>query len=289
MQRVLVIGATGNIGREVVSELPATGVKVRALVRNPETARLPPHVEVARGDLTEPASLDQALHEVDQVFLLWFAPPAAVPAALDRIVRRSERIVFLSSPYKTRHPLFQGGQPNPVTPVHAEIERLIESSGRTWTFLRPGMLASNARMWWASQIRAGVDLIRWPYSSAPTAPTHERDIAAVAVRALLQDGHSRAEYVLTGPESLTQAEQLATLGRAISRPLRMENIGPDEARIELLPVIPALAIDMLLRAWSAAAGQPALVTSTVEELTGAPARSFRIWAEEHAQEFAHAR
>ena len=286
MQRVLVIGATGNIGREVISELPASAVKVRALARNPEAARLPQHVEVVRGDLADPSSLDEALHEVDKVFLLWFAPPGAIPAVLDRIVSRSERIVFLSSPYKTQHPLFQGGQPNPVMPIHSGIERLIESSGRRWTFLRPGMLASNARMWWASQIRAGVDVIRWPYSSTPTAPTHERDIAAVAVRALLEDGHNGAEYVLTGPESMTQAEQLATLGRAIGRPLRMENIEPDEARSELLPVIPAPAIDMLLRAWSAALGQPALVTSTVEEVTSAPARSFQTWAEGHAQEFA---
>ena len=285
MQRVLVIGATGNIGREVISELPANAVRVRAFVRNPDSAGLPGHVEVVRGDLTDPASLSDALHDVDAVFLLWFAPAAAIPAALESIVRRTETIVFLSSPYKTQHPLFQGGQPNPVTPIHSGIERLLENSGRRWTFLRPGMLASNARMWWAPQIRAGIDVIPWPYSAAPTAPTHERDIAAVAVRALLEDGHAGAEYVITGPESMTQAEQLTTLGRAIGRPLRMQDMSPDEARRDLLPGIPAPAIDMLLRAWSAAVGQPALVTPTVQDVTGTPARSFHTWATGHANEF----
>ena len=109
-------------------------------------------------------------------------PRASVCAAMERIVKRVQRIVFLSSPHKTAHPLFQGAQPNPVTALHTEIERLIENSGRQWTFLRPGMFASNARSWWAPQIRTGGDVVRWPYAAAPTAPIHERDIAAVAVR-----------------------------------------------------------------------------------------------------------
>src|SRR5438094_2841896 len=234
MNRILIIGATGNVGRQVLSQLPATGVRVRALVRNPHTAGLPPHVDVVRGDLTLPETLDGCLDGIDAVFLVWTAPPAAVAPALERIAKHARRIVFLSSPYKTAHPFFQGGQPNPVTALHAEIERLIETSGRQWTFLRPGMFAANALSWWAPQIRAGGDVVRWPYVAAPTAPIHERDIAAVAVRALCEDGHAGAEYVLTGPQSQSQFEQISTIGDVIGRSLRREEMSPDEARRELL-------------------------------------------------------
>jgi uncharacterized protein YbjT (DUF2867 family) len=284
MNRILIIGATGNVGRQVLSQLLATGVRVRALARNPHTAGLPPHVDVVRGDLTLARTLDECLDGVDAVFLVWCAPPAAVAPALERIVRQRRRIVFLSSPHKTAHPFFQGGQPNPVAALHAEIERLIETSGRQWTFLRPGVFAANARFWWAPQIRAG-DVVRWPHVAAPTAPIDERDIAAVAVRALCEDGHARAEYVLTGPQSLSQFEQISTIGRVIGRSLRIEEISPDEARRELLALMPAFMVNMLLDAWAAGIGQPALVTSTVAEITGAPARTFRDWATDHAAEF----
>jgi uncharacterized protein YbjT (DUF2867 family) len=238
-----------------------------------------------RGDLTLAETLDECLDGIDAVFLVWTAPPHAVAPALERIVRHTRRIVFLSSPYKTAHPFFQGGQPNPVAPLHREIERLIETSGRQWTFLRPGMFASNALSWWAPQIRAGGDIVRWPHVAAPTAPIHERDIAAVAVRALCRDGHAGAEYVLTGPQSLSQFEQISTIGGVIGRSLRLEEISPDQARRELLTLMPAFVVNMLLGAWAAAIGQPALVTSTVAEITGAPARTFRDWATDHAAEF----
>src|SRR5881397_2097493 len=125
MNRILIIGASGNVGRQVLCQLPAAGARVRALVRNPHTAGLPPHVEVVRGDLTLAETLDECLDGIDAVFLVWTAPPAAVGPALERIVRHTRRLVFLSSPHKTAHPFFQGGQPNTVAALHAEIERLI--------------------------------------------------------------------------------------------------------------------------------------------------------------------
>jgi len=282
MNRILIIGATGRVGRQVVSQLPATGVRVRALARNPQTAGLPPHVDVVRGDLTLPETLDECLDGIDTVFLVWTAPPPTIAPAMERIVKHARRIVFLSAPYKTAHPFFQ--QPNPVRAMGEQIERLIETSGRQWTFLRPGMFASNALFWWAPQIRAG-DVVRWPHLAVPTAPIDERDIAAVAVRALCEDGHAGAEYVLTGPQSLSHFEQISTIGGVIGRSLRIEEISPDEARRELFAVIPAAGVNMLLGAWAAAIGQPAFVTSTVAEITGAPARTFRDWATDHATEF----
>ena len=173
-------------------------------------------------------------------------------------------------------------QADPVTTLHARIERLIEASGVLWTFLRPGVFATNARFWWAPQIRAG-DVVRWPYADAVTSPIHQRDIAAVAVRALCEDGHAGAKYILTGPQSLTQREQVRTIGDALGRALRFEEIPPEAARREM--TMPALIADMLLGAWPATVGKPAPVTSTVAEVTGVPASSFYDWVVDHAADF----
>jgi uncharacterized protein YbjT (DUF2867 family) len=282
MRRILVTGATGNVGREVVSQLLATNAQVRALTRNPDAASLPPAVELVCGDLTVPATFDACLDGVDAVFLVWTASPEAAPAAVERLARQAKRIVFLSSPHKTAHPFFQQPQPNPIAALHAEIERSIKASGLTSTFLRPGIFAANARSWWGPQIRAG-NVVRWPYAAASTAPIHERDIAAVAVRALLEAGHDGADYVLTGPQSLSQLEQVATIGDVIGRSLRFEEISSERARREL--PAPASVVNMLLAAWAGAIGQPAFVTSTVAEITGMPARTFRHWVTDHAVEF----
>ena len=153
MNRVLVIGATGNVGRQVVSQLASTGARIRAMTRKPDTAGLPPQIEVMRGDLSFPDTLDGCLDGIDTVFLVWAAPAAAVVPALDRIVKHARRIVLLSAPLKTPHPLFQ--QPNPHRVMVEQIELLVQTSGLEWTFLRSGMFAANALGWWGPQIRAG--------------------------------------------------------------------------------------------------------------------------------------
>jgi uncharacterized protein YbjT (DUF2867 family) len=237
---------------------------------------------VVRGDLTLPEILDEFLDGVATVFLVWTAPPSAVVLALERIAQHARRIVFLSAPIKTAHPLFQ--QRNFLRAMFEQIERLIETSGLQWTFVRPGMFAANALRWWAPQIRVG-DVVLWPYLAAPTAPIDERDIAAVAVRALCEDGHHRAEYVLTGPQSISPFDQVSTIARVLGRSLRIEELSPDAARRELLTIGPLAAVNMLLAAWAAAVGQPAHVTSTVAEITGAPAHTFLDWATDNAAEF----
>jgi uncharacterized protein YbjT (DUF2867 family) len=288
MENILVTGATGNVGRQVVSQLLATDVRVRAMTRNPESAGLPRQVEVVRGDFTVPTTLDRCLDGVDAVFLMWLAPAAGVAPALERIAKHARRIVFLSN-LTVRDGIEE--QDFPVTTLHAKIERLIEATGVRWTFLRPGAFAANALLWWAPQVRAG-DVVRWPYPGAVTSPIHERDVAAVAVRALLEGGHAGAKYILTGPQSLTQREQVRTIGDAIGRPLRFEEIPPEAARREMATIMPASIADMLLDAWqnveyagSATVEKPAPVTSTVAEITGVPAHSFHDWAVDHAVEF----
>jgi uncharacterized protein YbjT (DUF2867 family) len=281
-QPVLVTGATGRVGRIVVDQLLDAGVPVRALTRHPATAALPAAVEVVAGDLTVPESLDAGLQGIGAVFLVWTVPPATAAAVVERLASHARRIVFLSSPHQTPHPFFQ--QPNPMAFLHAEIERLIAASGVESTLLRPGMFASNTRFWWASMIRDG-DVVRWPYGAAETAPIDERDIAAVASRALYEDGHVGGDYVLTGPESLSQAEQVGIIGDVLGRRLQLEEISPEDFRRETAGSWPRPAVDMLLAAWGATLGRPAFVTSTVSDVTGSPPRTFRQWVADHAAAF----
>jgi uncharacterized protein YbjT (DUF2867 family) len=169
--------------------------------------------------------------------------------------------------------------------VHAGVEDLIEKSGMRWTMLRPGPFALNCRNWWAPQIRNG-NVVRWFHGAAQTAAVHERDIAAVAVRALCEEQHDGRDYVLTGPESLTQREQLSIIGDSIGRALAFDEVSPDTARREVIATWPASVADMLLSAYAAAVDRPAFVTSTIEEVTETPARTFREWAIDHAADFA---
>jgi len=282
VQPVLVTGATGRVGRAVVAQLLAAGVPVRALTRRPDAAGLPAAVEVVAGDLTVPDSLDAALQGVEAVFLLWTAPPDTAPAVVERLASHARRVVFLSSPHKTPHPFFQ--QPNPMARFHAHVERLIAAAGLESTIIRPGMFASNAQFWWAPAIRDG-DVVRWPYGAAETAPIDERDIAAVAARALYEDGHTGGDYVLTGPESLSQAEQVSVIGAALGRQIRFEELSPEEFRRETAGRWPGPVVDMLLAAWGATIGRPAFVTSTVADVVGSPPRTFRQWAADHADAF----
>jgi uncharacterized protein YbjT (DUF2867 family) len=282
MDPVLVTGATGRVGRGVVAQLLDAGVPVRALTRRPEEAGLPAAVEVVAGDLTVPESLDAALQGVGAVFLLWTAPPGTAPAVIERLASHTRRVVFLSSPHKTPHPFFQ--QPNPMARFHADVERLIAAAGLDSTIIRPTIFASNALFWWAPAIRDG-DVVRWPYGAAETAPIDERDIAAVTARALYEDGHAGGDYVITGPESLRQAEQVSVIGAALGRQIRFEELSPEEFRRETAGRWPSAAVDMLLAAWGATIGHPAFVTSTVADVAGSPPRTFRQWVADHTDAF----
>ncbi|WP_336212168.1 NAD(P)H-binding protein [Nonomuraea sp. LPB2021202275-12-8] len=275
MSRILVTGATGNVGRHVVTRLAEAGLRVRALVRDPARARLPEGVEVVRGDLTAPETLAPALDDVEIVFLVWpgFAAKTAQPV-IDLIAAHARRIVYLSAHVSDTD--------EPVT-FHQELERSIRHSGLNWTFLRPGGFAANT-LGWADQIREGV--VRWPYGRASRALIHERDIAAVAVHVLTSAGHGGAAYALSGPERLTQAEQVAVIGEVIGREVRWEDQPPQEARERLLAAWgDATFVDGALAAWSTFVDTPEEVTDTVEKLLGRPALTFRQWAEDHETDF----
>jgi uncharacterized protein YbjT (DUF2867 family) len=279
--RVLVTGGTGGVGSLVVDQLLGAGVPVRALVRRAEEAALPPGVDVVAGDLGDPPSLEAALQGVEAVFLVWTLPFDTAPAVVERLDRAVRRVVFLSAPIHTPHPFFQ--QPNPMATMHARLEELLTASGVELTLIRPGMLASNALHWWAPAIRSGQP-VRWPYGDAETAPVDERDIAAVAARTLADHHHAGGDHVLTGPQALTQEEQVRIIGEATGRPVIFEEVTPEEFRQETA-AWPRPVVDMLLNAWEATLGHPAHVTGTVSEVLGRPARTFRQWATDHTAAF----
>ena len=277
---ILVTGATGRVGRLVIDELLRAGAPVRALARRPEESAFPSGVDVVTGDFSDPASLDAALDGTAAVFLVWTASAATASVVVARIAPR--RVVYLSAPFRTPHPFFQ--QPNPMRDLHAEVEGLLAAARLEVAILRPGMFASNALHWWAPQIRNG-DVVRWPNADAATAPVDDRDIAAVAARVLLDARHARGDWVLTGPEALSQAAQVRIIGEVIGRPLRFDELSPDEFRREAAETWPAGVADMLLAAWQATLGHPAFVTSAVEEIMGSAPRTFHHWAADNAEAF----
>ena len=207
----------------------------------------------------------------------------------------ASRIVYLSSLSVRDNVARQVG---PISAFHADIERLIERSGMRWTFLRPSGFATNTLIW-APQIRAS-GTVHWPYGAAQRSLIDERDIAAAATRVLLEQQHDGAKYVLTGPQALSQCEQLKTIGDAIGRSLRYQEIPPAGARQALLSAwgIPRIAarllpsrslprqmVDSMLAAWANMVTDPEPITGTAQAITASPARTFREWAHEHAAQF----
>jgi uncharacterized protein YbjT (DUF2867 family) len=276
---IVVAGGTGRVGRQVAAQLRQREQRVRVISRGLAGAAPQAGVEAVRADLADPASLEPHLEGAQALFLLWpFTSPEVTedlaPKVAEIAARHAARIVYLSA------------QPAADRPGSswALVERAIEDSGTSWTFLRPTGFAANTLMW-ADQVRAG-DTIRWPFGAAARALIDERDIAAVAVRALTEDGHAGARYVLSGPEVLTQAEQLTAIGRAIGRELRWEEL-PRQAAQEALAAAwgdPAFA-HSALDTWEWFVDHPEVMTQSVEDLTGGPARSFAQWAADNAASF----
>ncbi|MFJ8470545.1 NAD(P)H-binding protein [Kitasatospora sp. NPDC094011] len=266
---VLLIGASGAVGRHLGLQLAAAGVRVRTLTRRADRARQQGYVH---GDLRDPRSLRAAAHGVDAVFLRWPSATAEGAAAAVAALAGEVRRVVLLSP--------AGGRAAPT----GEVEALLGRSGLPHAVLRPHGLAGDA-LRWAEEIRAG-DAVRGYGGTAGLNLVDERDIAAVAVRALTENGHDGARYVLTGPESPTQAEQVRIIGEAAGREVRWEEVPREAARHRMLSTgwPPALA-DGALDFIHARIAAPEPVTTTVQDVTGRPARPFRAWAADHAALF----
>lgn len=273
---ILVTGATGNVGRHVVDGLLANGVQVRALVRNPSLAGLPPEVELVQGDLTDPESVSAAVDGTDGTFLLW---PFYTPDGVEKVVERlTGHVVYLSAS------AVKDDQSAEANGVWGTIEELLRKAGLEWTFLRAGGFATNT-LEWAEQTLRG-DEVRLPYAEAGRSLIHERDIAAVAVRALL-DRRVGEKLELTGPQTLTQRDQIRIIGEVIDRPLQVLDVAPEIARAELVEQMGAEFADVAMPYWASLVESPEPVVTTVENVLGRPALTYREWAEEHADAFRH--
>ncbi|KAB2345966.1 NAD(P)H-binding protein [Actinomadura rudentiformis] len=271
---ILITGATGNVGRHLVAELLTAGRKVRALSRDPATAGLPSGAEVARAD-------EAPMDGVEAVFFnpatSWNGPGELLAKAKAHGVRR---VVMLSS----MSCLGEDDPANLIGQHHLEAEREIEASGLEWTFLRPGAFAANT-LDWAGQIRED-GVVRGPYARAHTTPMHERDIAEAAAQAFLADDLVGTKPVLSGPESLTHADQARIIGEAIGRSVRYEELSPETAREAMIGGgVPAPFVDAMLRMYASAVDTPAEVYPEFEQITGRRARTFAEWAADHAPTF----
>jgi uncharacterized protein YbjT (DUF2867 family) len=277
--RVLVTGATGGVGSGVLKGLLGENVVVRASSRDPEKARLPGGVEIATGDLNEPDTMAHALDRVSAVFL--YAQSKKLPELMATMKRTGvEYVVFLSTIDATNgHDYAQHNRRR-----HVEVEEAIAAAGFRYTFLRPGAFATIAlRFWRQSIVAEGV--VRIPFPEAQQAPVDERDIAAVAVRALVSRKLDGQALVLTDPESLSQRKQVECISRVVGRAIRLEPISEDEARARLANIIPPAYVNLLVAQWRDEVGVAAHVTENVERVTGRPATPYATWAARNADAF----
>lgn len=276
----LVIGATAHFGRQAVEELVAAGAPVRALTRTPDKAALPEGVEVVQGDLTEPHTLPAAMAGVEAVLLILPYGMDAGPllaAAQEAGVRR---VVFLSSGAVVAQ---AERQPDVIAQYHRDVEQAIEASGMEWTFLRLLFPAINS-LPFAMQLKGG-EVVRAPYTQAAVSAVHERDVAEVAAAILTRGGHAGRAYDLTGPQSLTQAQQVRILGDALGRALTVEDLDPEPVREQMSRFMDAEFLAALFGLMRDAVGKPAPVNDVVEQITGHPARTYAQWAADHKADF----
>jgi uncharacterized protein YbjT (DUF2867 family) len=270
--RVLVTGATGTVGRQVVAELLRRGHEVRALTRDPAAADLPAGVEVVRGDLTDPESLAPALEGVTGLHLITFTGAYFAP------LETGPRILELARAAGVRRvTVLHGGGETP-------LENAVRASGLAWTVIMPVEFMSNA-LEWAEAVRTG-DEVREPFVNRLSSMVHEGDIGAVAAVALTEDGHGGQEYVVTGPEALTVKDKTETLARARGREITLVELTEEEAVDRWRAAgQPDDVIAFLIDVYGNTPEAGRTVSGTVERVTGRPARTFAEWAEEHAAAF----
>ncbi|MGK8510988.1 NAD(P)H-binding protein [Nocardia asiatica] len=279
---IVITGATGTIGSEIVRQLADRGTRVRAVTRDPARAEAPAGVEVVRGDYTDLPSMRAAMSGAQAAFVVGVLGPEYVEADRALIATAREagvgRIVKLSA-------IGTGDtQLGRVGTWHLPGEQAARESGVEWTILRPSSFASNT-LSWATAIRAGRPVPNMT-GEAAQGVIDPRDVAGVAVAALTSAGHAGRIYELTGPELRTTHDLAATLATVVGRPVNVVDIPETEARAHMLAsgmsaeyADGALAGQAYVRA-----GHNAIVTDDVARILGR-ARSFAEWAADHANAF----
>lgn len=273
---ILVTGATGNVGSELVRQLIDARQPVRALVRERKEA-IGPEIEVAVGDLDRPESLRPALQNVTSMFLL--GGYRDMPGILEQARRAGVNHVVLL----TSRSVIGGDPTNAIVNMWMVSEEAVRSSGLDWTILQPSGFMSNA-LRWIPQLRTG-DVIRGPFANAPIACIDPADLAAVAARALTEAGHESKSYPLTGPDALVPADMVRVLASLLGRPLRFEPQPDDEARAEMSASMHPSTVDAFFRFYARGELDDSPVLPTVQQVTGHVPRTFTQWASAHADRF----
>ncbi|MBB5157213.1 NAD(P)H-binding protein [Saccharopolyspora phatthalungensis] len=283
---ILVTGANGNVGAEVVAMLAASGHPVRAMTRRPREARMPDGVEVVYGDAADPASLDDAFHGADRAFLMTAQQTGSAPRPthdinLAEAARRAgaAKVVKLSV-----YGAGGGGGDNAIYRWHSEAEDAVIGTGIDYTILRPGRFMSNA-LHWAPMIRRG-DEVRIPFATRPAASIDPADIAAIAVTALTTDEHRNAAYQLSGPQVLTPVEELEILGEMLGRRFRPIELSTEEAKAGLLAsAMPSAVVDEVIEQ-TLKTDIGAHVLPDMPRLLGRQPNTFAQWVRTHTSAFA---
>ncbi|WP_426755351.1 SDR family oxidoreductase [Myxococcus sp. Y35] len=277
---IVVTGATGNVGRELVRRLAGAGEEVTAVARRAPAEPLPPRVRHVQGDLSSPASLTPHLRGASGVFLLIPGGGEGLsPVALRDLLEeaRVPRVVLLSS-------LAVGTRS--AAPSHAHlraVEDAVRATSARWTILRPGGFASNA-LAWAASVRAERSIAA-PFADVALPIVDPADIAAVADRALREDGHDSKVYVLTGPTAISPRQQTAVIAEALGAPLRFVEWSREEARSMMLRFMPEPVADGTLDILGAPTEEERRVSPEVERVLGRPPSPFSAWVERHVAAF----
>lgn len=271
---ILITGANGVVGRQVMKLLSQEGTAVTAVSRGPGGAR------VVQGDLFRPEWIEPALEGVEAIQISPRATGPGLEELLKLAVKQGVRRVVLLSATTVEHP---AGEERFAAQFRL-AEDLVTSSGLEWTVLRLADFAANA-LAWAPQIKAG-DVVRGAYGKAATSPVHETDIAMVAAQALRSSAHAGSVHTLTGSQSLDQYEKVRLIGAAVGRTLSFQEVPPELVRQGMLAQgLPEEVPARLLGSLADYATRPGPTTSTVEDLLGRPALSFADWARDNASAF----
>ncbi|MEU4339668.1 NAD(P)H-binding protein [Nocardia sp. NPDC023852] len=279
---IVITGATGTIGSEIIRQLADRGEQVRAVTRDPGRAEVPAGVEVVRGDYTDLASIATAMTGADAAFVVGVLGPEYVEADRALITTAREagigRIVKLSAIGTGDVSLGRVGT------WHLPGEQAARESGVDWTILRPSSFASNT-LSWAQAIRSGNPVPNMT-GRATQGFIDPRDVAGVAVEALLSAEHAGRVYTLTGPELRSTHDLAATLAAVVGHPVRVVDIPEAEAREHMLTAgMSAEFADGALAGQAyVRAGRNAIVTDDVRQILGR-ARTYAEWATDHASAF----
>jgi uncharacterized protein YbjT (DUF2867 family) len=282
---ILVTGANGKAASEVVRGLAQSGTPVRAMVRSLATAKAieGPGIEIVQGDLAEVETLAEILEGVDAVFLATgLAPDMAdlhrnlIEAATRSDVRRIVRLSVL--PAATDAPI-RGPR------LHGEADQALIESGIPYTLVKPAHFMQNL-LAFAGPI-GSQGILPAPLGHAAIGTIDVRDVAAVAVAALTEDGHEGESYVVTGPEALTMDAMAEQLSSVLGREVKYVDVAPDAAREALLTSgAPAWFVEALLEINANMAGGSAdIVTTTVRDVTGREPRSLETFGTDYASAF----